>query len=115
MSAQHLAIVGFAIIISLIGVLFSLWQRDEKKYGEFDLTDLLMENGKMSRLAFTWLGSFLVMSFGFIYLLLTKGLTDTYALLYAGTWAVPIITKMFAVKPDLPMKSGKEVPSDAQP
>jgi len=98
MDRQQYIMLGFALVVLAIGWLLYAWQRDEKKYADFDLTDLLMENGRLSRLAFTWLGSFMVMSFGFIYLLLTKGLTDTYALLYAGTWAVPIITKMFAIK-----------------
>ena len=98
MNRQQYIMLGFALVVLAIGWLLYAWQRDEKKYVDFDLTDLLMENGRLSRLAFTWLGSFMVMSFGFIYLLLTKGLTDTYALLYAGTWAAPIITKMFAIK-----------------
>ena len=98
MDRQQYIMLGFALVVLAIGWLLYAWQRDEKKYVDFDLTDLLMENGRLSRLAFTWLGSFMVMSFGFIYLLLTKGLTDTYALLYAGTWAVPIITKMFAIR-----------------
>lgn len=110
MSKQDYITLGFVAVLIAIAVLFYLWQRNDVDYKKFDLTDLLMENDRVSRLAFTWLGSFLVMSFGFIYLLLTKALTDTYALLYAGTWAVPIITKMFAVKPELPKE-----PSDAKP
>ena len=71
-----------------------------------------MENGRLSRLAVTWLGSFAVMTFGFVYLLLTKAMTDTYALLYAATWAAPIITKLFAVKPELPAKPAPAAPEE---
>ena len=84
----------------LLSVLLWVWHRS--KDTEIDLTDLLVENGRVSRLAFTWLGSFMVMSFGFVYGVLTGKLSDVYAALYATTWAVPIITKMFALKPKPP-------------
>lgn len=87
-----------ALIFLLVAVLLSLilwrWNRDPEN--DFELKDLLMENGKASKLACTWAGAFVTMTFAFIHLVLHDKLTDTYAGLYAATWCVPIITKMFA-------------------
>lgn len=94
-------IVALVFAFAAIVALLALWWWHHSDKTDVDLTDLLMENGRLSKMAITWLGSFAVMTFGFVYLLMTKALTDTYALLYAGTWAAPIITKLFAVKPEL--------------
>ncbi len=98
---DRIDIVGliFSALIMLISILLWLWHRN--KDVDVDLTDLLMENGRLSRLAFTWLGAFLVMSFGFIYAVIHKNLSDVYAALYATTWAVPIVTKLFTIKPQI--------------
>jgi hypothetical protein len=87
--SDHIDILGliFTAVILFLSVLLWLWHRNEAN--DVDLTDLLMENG-------TWLGSFLVMSFGFVYAVIHKSLSDVYAGLYAATWAVPIVTKMWA-------------------
>lgn len=102
MTRENIVILVFAgaAIVALLALL--VWHRSRDS--SVDLTDLLMENGRISRLAVTWLGSFAVMTFGFVYLLLTKALTDMYVGIYTATWAAPIITKLFAVKPVIPDK-----------
>ena len=90
------ALVFFAAVLAALIGLY-LWHRS--KDSAVDISDLLMENGRLSKMAFTWMGSFVVMSFGFIYAVIQGKLSDTYAALYAATWAVPIVTKLFAVKP----------------
>ena len=92
-----------AILAALIGLY--LWHRN--KDSQVDISDLLMENGRLSKMAFTWMGSFVVMSFGFIYAVIQGKLSDTYAALYAATWAVPIVTKLFAIRTQEPPKEPK--------
>ena len=89
----------FLLVLLFLCYLLYQWQKDNTDFKDFNLTDLLMENGKLSKMAVTWMGSFTVMSFGFIHMVVNEKLTDTYAGLYAATWAVPILTKMFAPKP----------------
>ena len=84
---------GFTVFVGLV-----LWRWHKNKENPVDLTDLLMENGKLSRLGITWLGSFIVMTFGFLYLILKGTITDTYAALYAATWAAPIVAKLWTPK-----------------
>ncbi len=91
-----IALMFFGIMCFTSFILWC-WNRDPEN--ALDLKDLLMENGKLSRLAVTWVGSFMVMSFGFVHMMIHGTITDTYAGLYAGTWAIPIVTKLFANKP----------------
>ena len=99
MTDLKLDIIG--LIFAGVGIFLSYivyrWNRDPDN--PFELKDLVMENGKASRLGVTWLGSFLVMSFGFIHMIIHNTLTDTYAATYAGVWAIPIVSRMFTQKP----------------
>ena len=103
-------LISVVFLLAVLLVLVTLWVWHRSKDSDVDLSDLLMENGKLSRLAFTWLGSFMVMSFGFVYAVLLGTLSDIYAALYAATWAVPIVTKMFAIK-----QTAAEPPKDIRP
>ena len=102
-------LISIIFLLAVLLVLVTLWVWHRSKDSAVDLTDLLMENGKLSRLAFTWLGSFMVMSFGFVYAVLLGNLSDIYAALYAATWAVPIVTKMFAIKHPAVEQPTKEI------
>ena len=103
-------LIAVIFLLAALLVIVTLWVWHRSKESDVDLSDLLMENGRLSRLAFTWLGSFMVMSFGFIYAVLLGKLSDIYAALYAATWAVPIVTKMFAIK-----QSTTEPPKEIKP
>ena len=102
MNIEKHDLVAIIFLLVALGVVLTLYVWHRNKESPVDLSDLLMENGKLSKMAFTWLGSFIVMSFGFMYAVIQGKLSDAYAALYAATWAIPIVTKMFAVKPTTP-------------
>ena len=90
--------VPFLFLAVTVFLAFILWRWHKNPTNPVDLTDLLMENGRLSRLGVTWMGSFLVMTFGFVYLILKGTITDTYAALYSATWAAPIVAKLWTPK-----------------
>ena len=85
---------GFVLAVVIASLILWRWNKDEEN--PFNLTDLLMENNRASKLAVTWMGSFTVMSYGFVDGVYNGTLTDSYALLYAGTWVGGLVAKMFA-------------------
>lgn len=90
----------FAIVLLIICYIVYRWNKDSEN--PFELKDLVMENGKASKLAFTWLGSFLIMTYGFVHMIIHNTLTDSYAALYSATWAAGIGLKMFAPRKEDP-------------
>jgi len=89
--------------VLLIGALVIVWSvyraQVNKDFKEFNLFDLLMENGKLSRLACVFLGTWLFTSAMMWQLLLDGKMTEGYFTAYGGLWIVPLVSKMFAQAP----------------
>jgi len=87
------------LVWSLIAAIFFIarflrkYQAD-KDYPDFDLTDLIVENGKVSNIACAMLGSFLLTSWVIVYLTLNNRVTENYLTIYVGAWVAPIIAKL---------------------
>lgn len=97
-----LALFGIVVLL-LVWILYRL-QKNEADYKSVDLVDLIMENGRVSRIGVTWCGAFVVMTFGFVYLLVHDKLDAGYVTAYTGAWVAPIIVKMFAGGPAKPVE-----------
>ena len=82
-----------AVVALLIGL--SLW-RSQRADNSFDLLDLLMENGRVSRLAAAFAVSLVVTSWLMLKLCVDSEMTEGYLAIYGGLWVTPILTKMFA-------------------
>lgn len=64
----------------------------------FDLSDLLMENGKASRISVIIMTTFAVTTWAFIYdVTKRKGIDVAILGAYGGMWIVPLVAKFFAV------------------
>lgn len=85
--------------VAMIAVLVIVWtmyraQRD-KRFKEFNLFDLLMEHGRLSRIACVFLASFLVTTWIIVRLTLDGKMTENYMTIYGGLWVIPIIAKIY--------------------
>ena len=96
----YILLAAFAFI-----VLVSLW-RFQRADNHFDLLDLLMENGRVSRLAAAFSVTLVITSWIMLKLAVDGKLTEGYLGIYGTMWVSPIIAKMFAVSP----ASDKETP-----
>ncbi len=87
--------LGFGILV----VLFSFWRAHRTPGFDFNAFDIIMENGKVSKLALVFMVSFAVTTWVIINQEITHRLTDGTLGLYLGAWVAPIVAKMFANSP----------------
>lgn len=83
-----------AVIVA--GVAVAFYRHQKNPANTFDILDLLMENGRVSRLAFAFLQTLVVTSWVMIKLTVDGKMTEGYLMAFGGMWIAPIISKMFA-------------------
>lgn len=83
-----------AVIIAGIAISFYRYQKNPAN--TFNILDLLMENGRVSRLAAAFMATLLVTSWVMIKLTIDGKMTEGYLMAFGGMWIAPIISKMFA-------------------
>jgi len=98
------------IILSLIVFAVFIWlynqNRDEKS--PIDLLDLVTINGKLSDRKLIRFSTWLVSSWGFIYLIVDNSLTEWYFAFYMGTWvANALISNSINKDRDMPRSSSR--------
>lgn len=81
-------------LLVLLAILVSLRRAHNDPTSTFDLRDLLMENGRVSKAAAVMMGSFAATTWAFIYLTLAGKLTEGLFGLYAATWIAPVISRL---------------------
>lgn len=96
---MHLKAADAALMIAALGILWSLYRAHRDQSFEFNLLDLLMENGRVSKVACIVMGAFAVTSWTFLRLTIDGKMTEGYLTAYAGIWVAPMIAKMFSPPP----------------
>lgn len=95
----------FALLFLVLGLFlwraFRRWTADAERKN-FDVADLWMENGRMSRQAIMLLGSWGSSTWAFVYVTLsvkfdvaTMGPYTTFVLAYGGLWISPLVARIF--------------------
>lgn len=87
------------LLIVVLVIAWSLYKAHRRVENDFSLFDLLMENGRVSKIACVFLGSFAVFSWIMVRLTLDGKMTEGYIGLYGATWAAPLIAKLFSPAP----------------
>lgn len=93
--------ISFSNAMSLIVVLLIGWSlyrahKDTNGLSHFSLFDLLMENGRVSRIASVFMGGFFVVSWIMIQLQISGKMTEGYMGLYFAGIISPLISKLFS-------------------
>ena len=86
---------AFAVLVLLIAWSFYRAQKDSN-FAAFNAFDLIMENGRLSRLACIFIASFGVSSWVIIRLTLDGKMTEGLFTAYCLAWVAPIIAKLFS-------------------
>lgn len=90
-------LVLYALLAVIVaGVVVSFYRYHKKPGNMFNILDLLMENGRVSRLAAAFMMTLLVTSWVMIKLAVDGKMTEGYLMAFGGMWIAPIISKMFA-------------------
>ena len=88
-----------AILIVALVIAWSFYRAHRNATYALDLFDLVMENGRLSRLACVFMGSFAVSSWIMIRTTIDGKMTEGLFLAYGGVWVAPVIAKLFSANP----------------
>lgn len=89
---------GALIIIALV-IAWAFYRAHRNADFTFNVFDLIMENGRVSRLACVFLGSFIVTSWIMVRLTLDGKMTEGYLTSFGALWIIPITAKLFSPPP----------------
>ena len=93
-------------LLLIFGLLiaWSFYRAQRDPAVSFNLFDLVMENGKVSKLAVAFMTGLVVLSWIMIRLTVTGKMTEGYVGLYGGIIIAPVIAKLFSSSPSEPRK-----------
>ena len=87
-----------AVLAILAGLLaFGFWTA-QRSDNDFDILDLVMEDGKLSRVSCVLMGAFTVTTWMMVNLTLTGRMTEGYFTAYGGMWIAPLIVRLIKGK-----------------
>ncbi|MES2349138.1 MAG: hypothetical protein V4641_16375 [Pseudomonadota bacterium] len=86
---------------TVLGVVI-LWRRQRDAMVAFNLFDLIMEGGKVSKIAFSYMVVLAVTTWIVIYLTIRDKMTEGIFLAYGGLWVTPLVARMVSNKSDPP-------------
>lgn len=83
-----------------VGTVAALWIIDRNEKSPYCITDLIVEDGKLSEQKLSRMGAWVVSTWGFVYLVATQNLSEWYFVGYMGTWvASAILSDRFGHQP----------------
>ena len=88
-----------ALLIVALVIAWSFYRAhrsDSAAFANFNLLDLILENGRVSRLACVFLGAFMVSSWVIVRMTIDGKMTELIFAGYGTMWVSPIIAKLFA-------------------
>ena len=93
--------LGVLALASVLLVL-SFWRAHRDALAQFNAFDLIMENGRVSKIALAFMVAFAVTTWVIVYLALRDKLTEGYLTSYGVMWVAPLVTKVVFNKNDAP-------------
>lgn len=92
-----MSVSGALGLVFILLVAWSLYRAHrDPALQHFNIFDLLMENGRVSRLAFVFMGSWAAMTWTFLKLAVEGRLTEGYFTAFAVSCYAPLVVRMFA-------------------
>jgi len=88
-----------ALLIIALVIAWSLYRAHRSNNGyfsQFNLLDLLLENGRVSKLACVFMGSFAVSSWIMVRMTFDGKMTEGLFMAYGGVWVAPVIARLFS-------------------
>lgn len=82
------------LIVGAILVAWSFWHAQRKKEFDFDVFDLVMENGKVSKIGVTFMAAFAVTTWILIDLQLKGKMTEGYLTTYGAMWVASLVARV---------------------
>lgn len=86
-----------ALLLGILLALWSLYRTHLNASIDFNLLDLLMENGRVSKVSCIVMGSFSLHSWIMLDLELAGKMSEGYLTIYGATWIAPLLARIFTV------------------
>lgn len=90
---------GLILVAVLLIILLTLY-RFHSGPRSFDLTDLLMENGRVSKIAVAFMLTLVVTTWMMAYMTLNKMMTEGFLIAYMSAWVAPIVARIVKGTPE---------------
>jgi len=90
-------LVVLCLLILLVGI--SLWRAHHSTQFDFNVFDLLMENGRVSKVAVAFMLVLGITSWAFIKLIIDGKMTEGYFISFGGMWVTPLLAKILSGSP----------------
>jgi hypothetical protein len=84
------------LTVFILFCFYTAFKLHTNKANSFDILDLLMENGRISKAAVVMMGSFALTTWIMISLTSTDKLTEGYLGIYVGAWIAPVVVRLIA-------------------
>ena len=103
---EYLNFIKDPMVLGLLAIAgFAAWALHKNQIDQsvdFDLRDLLMENGKVSKIACTFMAAFALTSWVILKLTLDGKMTEGYLTSYGLMWVAPLVSKVVFNKTEAP-------------
>lgn len=87
------------LLLLIVGSLITLLVMHFNPKSTVNITDLVSIKGKLDEKKFTRFGAWIVSTWGFVFLVVQKNLTEWYFIGYMGAWVVNAIMDKYVNKP----------------
>lgn len=91
-----------ALCIGVAVIVFSFWRAQKRPDFAFDLFDLVMEGGRVSKIAVAFMLVLVVTTWVIINMAIKGTLTEGIFAIYVGGWVTPLVAKVIFGKTDAP-------------
>ena len=88
-----------ALLIIALVIAWSLYRAHKDHAFAFNLFDLIMENGRLSKVSCLVMGAFTVHTWIMVRLTFDGKMTEGYLTIYGATWVAPMLARMFSTGP----------------
>lgn len=93
---KHLDGLLTLLLFGLVALGVWFWRVHKNPAIDFDFFDLILENGRISRIASVFIGSFAMTTWMMVRLTVDGKMTEGYFTTYSAAWIVPIVAKLFS-------------------
>jgi hypothetical protein len=90
------------LVLAVFSVLLSFWRAHHSALIQFSAFDLVMENGRVSKIAVAFMLVLGVTTWTIVYLTIRDKLTEGYFLAYGAMWVGPLVAKVVFNKTEMP-------------
>jgi hypothetical protein len=98
-SLGNRTVMGILLILAAAALVIAICRANRNTTNDFQIVDVLMENGKASKWSVILFGSWMVHSWVLVSWVMNGAATLADLTVYGTTWVAPLVAKMFINPP----------------